>query len=109
MTYKDLNAFVNANVTAAINKAKKNLKKQKKEKKVELITFDKFCALNVDNNNEEDKPNVHAPTNVNNDDSFASCLLNDTDSDSNNKLMAGRDLAADNDKNNGNIDHVINY
>eukprot|EP00957_Ditylum_brightwellii_P016314 1226792-Ditylum_brightwellii.AAC.1 len=30
VTYKDLNAFVNAKVTAALNKAKKNQKKKKK-------------------------------------------------------------------------------
>eukprot|EP00957_Ditylum_brightwellii_P158871 12092288-Ditylum_brightwellii.AAC.1 len=30
VTYKDLNAFVNTKVTAALNKAKKNKKKEKK-------------------------------------------------------------------------------
>eukprot|EP00957_Ditylum_brightwellii_P160642 12229353-Ditylum_brightwellii.AAC.1 len=32
VTYKDLNMFVNAKVTAALKKSKKNLKQQKKEK-----------------------------------------------------------------------------
>eukprot|EP00957_Ditylum_brightwellii_P114567 8735696-Ditylum_brightwellii.AAC.1 len=32
VTYKDLNAFIKAKVTAALKKAKKNLKQQKKEK-----------------------------------------------------------------------------
>eukprot|EP00957_Ditylum_brightwellii_P118645 9049789-Ditylum_brightwellii.AAC.1 len=85
VTYKDLNAFVNTKVTAAFNKAKKNLKKQKKEKEVELNTFDKFCSLHVESSNEEDKLNKHAPTNVDNDDSSASCLLSNTDSDSDDK------------------------
>eukprot|EP00957_Ditylum_brightwellii_P135589 10338529-Ditylum_brightwellii.AAC.1 len=31
VTYKDLNAFVNAKVTAALNKAKKNQKKKEKK------------------------------------------------------------------------------
>eukprot|EP00957_Ditylum_brightwellii_P188117 14321372-Ditylum_brightwellii.AAC.1 len=31
VTYKDLNAFVNAKVTAALNKAKKNQKKKAKK------------------------------------------------------------------------------
>eukprot|EP00957_Ditylum_brightwellii_P155096 11806017-Ditylum_brightwellii.AAC.1 len=33
VTYKDLNAFVNAKVTAALNKAKKNLKKTEERKR----------------------------------------------------------------------------
>eukprot|EP00957_Ditylum_brightwellii_P195539 14899403-Ditylum_brightwellii.AAC.1 len=48
VTYKDLNTFINAKVTAALKKAKKNLKQQKKEKQVELNAFDKFCTLNVE-------------------------------------------------------------
>eukprot|EP00957_Ditylum_brightwellii_P200607 15293055-Ditylum_brightwellii.AAC.1 len=32
VTYKDLNAFVNAKVTAALNKAKKNQKKKEAKK-----------------------------------------------------------------------------
>eukprot|EP00957_Ditylum_brightwellii_P065261 4950161-Ditylum_brightwellii.AAC.1 len=82
MTYKDLNAFVNAKVTAALNKAKTNLKKQRKEKQVKLNAFNKFCTLNVESSDEEDKPSAHAPTNVNNNDSAASCLLSNTNSDS---------------------------
>eukprot|EP00957_Ditylum_brightwellii_P130453 9951446-Ditylum_brightwellii.AAC.1 len=42
VTYNDLNAFVNAKVTAALNKAKKNQKK-KEAKKVTTNAFDKFC------------------------------------------------------------------
>eukprot|EP00957_Ditylum_brightwellii_P002633 202445-Ditylum_brightwellii.AAC.1 len=67
VTYKDLNTFVNA---------------KKKEKEVKLNAFDKFCSLNVNSSDEEDKPNKRAPTNVDNNDSSASCLLSD-DSDSN--------------------------
>eukprot|EP00957_Ditylum_brightwellii_P168550 12829437-Ditylum_brightwellii.AAC.2 len=84
VTYKDLNAFVNAKVTATFNKAKQNLKKQKKEKGVKLNAFDKFCSLNVDSSDEEDKPNKHAPVDVDNGNSSASCLLSDN-SDSNDK------------------------
>eukprot|EP00957_Ditylum_brightwellii_P062498 4742961-Ditylum_brightwellii.AAC.1 len=82
VTYKDLNAFVNAKVTAAFNKTEKNLKKQKKEKEVKLNAFDKCRSLNVENSNKEDKPNKCAPTNVDNGDGSASCLLSDnSDSD----------------------------
>eukprot|EP00957_Ditylum_brightwellii_P197171 15022497-Ditylum_brightwellii.AAC.1 len=58
---------------------------KKKEKEVKLNIFDKFHTLNIESSNEEDKPNMHAPTNVDNDDTSASCLLSDTDNDSNNK------------------------
>eukprot|EP00957_Ditylum_brightwellii_P026921 2035245-Ditylum_brightwellii.AAC.1 len=81
-SYKDLNAFVNAKVTAAFNKAKKNLKKQRKEKEVKLNTFHQFCSLNVESSNEEEEPTKHTPTNADKNDSSASCLLSD-DSDSN--------------------------
>eukprot|EP00957_Ditylum_brightwellii_P196420 14965614-Ditylum_brightwellii.AAC.1 len=40
VTYKDLHAFVNAKVTAALNKAKKDQKK--KEKKETINAFDNF-------------------------------------------------------------------
>eukprot|EP00957_Ditylum_brightwellii_P194760 14835464-Ditylum_brightwellii.AAC.1 len=81
VTYKNLNAFVNTKVTAAFNKAKKNPKKQRKEKEVKLNAFGKFCSLPVDSSNKEDKPNKHAPVDVDNSDSSASCLLgNDSDS-----------------------------
>eukprot|EP00957_Ditylum_brightwellii_P113865 8680777-Ditylum_brightwellii.AAC.2 len=46
VSYKDLNDFVNA---------------KKKEKGTKLNTFEKFCSLNVESSNEEDKPNKHAP------------------------------------------------
>eukprot|EP00957_Ditylum_brightwellii_P052645 3991434-Ditylum_brightwellii.AAC.1 len=34
---------------------------KRKEKEVKLNTFNKFCFLNVESSNEEDKPNKHAP------------------------------------------------
>eukprot|EP00957_Ditylum_brightwellii_P204908 15341334-Ditylum_brightwellii.AAC.1 len=81
VSYKDLNAFVKAKVIATLNKAKKNLKKQRKEKEIKLNAFNKFCSLNVESSNEEDEPNKHAPVDVNNDNSSASCLLiNNSDS-----------------------------
>eukprot|EP00957_Ditylum_brightwellii_P094306 7180440-Ditylum_brightwellii.AAC.1 len=46
VSYKDLNAFVNA---------------KRKEKEVELNAFDKFCSLNVEISNEENEPNKRAP------------------------------------------------
>eukprot|EP00957_Ditylum_brightwellii_P126568 9646232-Ditylum_brightwellii.AAC.1 len=61
-TYKNLNAFFNT---------------KEKEKEVMLNIFDKFCSLNAESSNEEEKPNKHAPVNVDNDDSSASCLLSD--------------------------------
>eukprot|EP00957_Ditylum_brightwellii_P058584 4442970-Ditylum_brightwellii.AAC.1 len=83
VTYKDLNAFGNAKITTALNKAKKNLKKQKKEKQAKLNAFNKFCTLNVEHSDEEDKPSMHAPTNVDNNDSSTPCLLSNSNSDSN--------------------------
>eukprot|EP00957_Ditylum_brightwellii_P116084 8855717-Ditylum_brightwellii.AAC.1 len=59
VTYKDLNVFANT----------------KKEKEVELNVFDKFCSLNVESSDEEDKPNKHPPANVDNSNSSTSCLL----------------------------------
>eukprot|EP00957_Ditylum_brightwellii_P008985 679409-Ditylum_brightwellii.AAC.1 len=79
-TYKDLNAFVNAKVTPALNKAKKSQKKRKK--KVTINAFNKFCSLNAESSNEESKPEVHAPAADDNNDSSASHLLSD-DSKSN--------------------------
>eukprot|EP00957_Ditylum_brightwellii_P198800 15153395-Ditylum_brightwellii.AAC.1 len=58
VSYKDLNAFVNAKVMAALNKAKK---KQKKEKEVEINAFDKFCSFNVESSDEEGKLKESAP------------------------------------------------
>eukprot|EP00957_Ditylum_brightwellii_P153726 11700542-Ditylum_brightwellii.AAC.1 len=63
ITYKDLNVFVNA---------------KSKEKEVELNASVKFCSLNVDSSNEEDEPNKHAPVDVDNNDSYASCPLSDS-------------------------------
>eukprot|EP00957_Ditylum_brightwellii_P126102 9612998-Ditylum_brightwellii.AAC.1 len=80
VSYKDLNAFDNAKVTAALNKAKKDLKKQMKEKEVNLNAFDKFCSLNVECSDEKDKPNKCAHVDVDDDDNSTSCLLsNDSD------------------------------
>eukprot|EP00957_Ditylum_brightwellii_P194716 14832398-Ditylum_brightwellii.AAC.1 len=74
VTYKDLNAFVNTKVTAALKKAKKNLKKETKDRQVKLNAFDKFCTLNVDkSSNDKDKQEVHVSINV------------DDSNDSNNK------------------------
>eukprot|EP00957_Ditylum_brightwellii_P026747 2022933-Ditylum_brightwellii.AAC.1 len=81
VSYKDLNAFVNAKVTTALNKAK-NLRNQKKQKEVELNAINKFCSLNVESSNEEDEPNEHATAAADNNDSSASGLLSN-DSDSN--------------------------
>eukprot|EP00957_Ditylum_brightwellii_P167965 12785761-Ditylum_brightwellii.AAC.1 len=68
VTYKDLNAFVNAKVTAALNKAKKNQKK--KEKKLTINAFDNFRNLKVDNSsNEESDHKVNALANASDDDS----------------------------------------
>eukprot|EP00957_Ditylum_brightwellii_P081664 6212275-Ditylum_brightwellii.AAC.1 len=47
MSYKDLNAFVNAKVTAALNKAKKK-QKERKEREVKINAFNKFRSLNVE-------------------------------------------------------------
>eukprot|EP00957_Ditylum_brightwellii_P201400 15325476-Ditylum_brightwellii.AAC.1 len=52
VTYKDPNTFVNAKVTATLNKAKKNQKK--KEKKLTINTFDNFRNLKVDDSSEEE-------------------------------------------------------
>ena len=49
VSYKDLNAFVNAKVTAALNKA---TKKQKKEKEVEINAFNQFRSLKVESSDE---------------------------------------------------------
>eukprot|EP00957_Ditylum_brightwellii_P204052 15337388-Ditylum_brightwellii.AAC.1 len=59
----------------------KNLRRQKKQKEVKVNALDKFCSLNVESSNEEDKPNKHAPAAADNDGSSTSHLLSD-DSDS---------------------------
>eukprot|EP00957_Ditylum_brightwellii_P097985 7462878-Ditylum_brightwellii.AAC.1 len=67
VTYKDLNAFVDAKVTATLNTAKKNWKK---EKKVTINAFDNFRSLKVDDSsNEESDHEVNALTNASDDDS----------------------------------------
>eukprot|EP00957_Ditylum_brightwellii_P201813 15327347-Ditylum_brightwellii.AAC.1 len=67
VTYKDLNAFVNA---------------KRKEKEVKINAFNKFCSLNVESSNKEGKLNKHAITADNDDGSNTSCLLsNDSNSD----------------------------
>eukprot|EP00957_Ditylum_brightwellii_P129610 9887225-Ditylum_brightwellii.AAC.1 len=51
VSYKDLNVFVNAKVTAALNKVKNQ---KKKEKKVTRNAFDNFCNLKVEDDSEEE-------------------------------------------------------
>eukprot|EP00957_Ditylum_brightwellii_P080074 6089899-Ditylum_brightwellii.AAC.1 len=51
ISYKDLNAFVNTKVTAALNKAKNQ---KKKEKKVNINAFDNFRNLKVEDSSEEE-------------------------------------------------------
>eukprot|EP00957_Ditylum_brightwellii_P014887 1122965-Ditylum_brightwellii.AAC.1 len=82
VSYKDLNAFLNAKVATILNKAKNNLRNQKKQKEVKLNIFDKFISLNIESSDERDNPNKHAPAIADNNDSSASCLLSDN-SDSN--------------------------
>eukprot|EP00957_Ditylum_brightwellii_P065750 4987604-Ditylum_brightwellii.AAC.1 len=85
VTYKDLNTFVNAKVTAALNKAKKNQKK-KEAKKVTINAFNKFYSLKVESSNEESDPEVNALAAAADDDSNSdtSCIPSN-DSKSNNK------------------------
>ena len=61
MSYKDLNAFVNAKVTAALNKAKKK-RKERKDKEVEINAFNQFRSLNVESSDEEGKLKEEATT-----------------------------------------------
>eukprot|EP00957_Ditylum_brightwellii_P015762 1187540-Ditylum_brightwellii.AAC.1 len=69
VTYKDLNAFINAKVTATSNKAKKN----QKEKKVTINAFDNFRNLKVhDSSDEESDHKVNALTNASEEDSKSS-------------------------------------
>eukprot|EP00957_Ditylum_brightwellii_P182719 13917603-Ditylum_brightwellii.AAC.1 len=85
VTYKDLNAFVNTKVTAALKKAKSQ-NKNKEAKKVTIDTFDKFCTLKVDSSDKESDPKVNtlAAAATNDSDSDASCLSS-KDSKSNDK------------------------
>ena len=110
VTYKDLNAFVNAKVSAALNKAKK---KQKKEKEVEINAFNQFRSLNVDSSDEEGELKDDAAAYDSDSGSEASRLLSDA-SDSEGSVevdtwLAGHGLATKSNDNNGKIDHVINY
>eukprot|EP00957_Ditylum_brightwellii_P062015 4706683-Ditylum_brightwellii.AAC.1 len=84
VSYKDLNAFVNTKVTAALNKAKK---KKQEAKKVTINAFDNFCSLKVDDSSNEEsdhKVNALAAASDNDSDSNASRVPS-KDSDSNNK------------------------
>eukprot|EP00957_Ditylum_brightwellii_P069786 5299382-Ditylum_brightwellii.AAC.1 len=83
VTYKDLNAFVNSKVTAALNKANKNQKK--KEKKVTINTFDNFRNLKAnDSSNEERNHKLNALANASDNDSSSGASRVDSDkSDSN--------------------------
>eukprot|EP00957_Ditylum_brightwellii_P001417 110943-Ditylum_brightwellii.AAC.1 len=100
VTYKDLNVFVNAKVTAALNKAKKSQKK-KEAKKVTINAFDKFRNFKVDSSNEESNHEVNAlaAASDNDRDSNASCVPSE-DSNSDKKQMAGHDLDANNNNSN---------
>eukprot|EP00957_Ditylum_brightwellii_P104645 7974567-Ditylum_brightwellii.AAC.1 len=83
VTYKDLNAFVNAKLTTALNKANKNQKK-KEAKKVTINAFDKCCNLKVDSSDEESNHEVNAlaAASDNDSDSNASCVPSkDSDND----------------------------
>eukprot|EP00957_Ditylum_brightwellii_P161352 12286025-Ditylum_brightwellii.AAC.1 len=51
VTYKDLNAFVNAKVTAALNNSKNQ---KKKEKKLTINVFNKFRNLKVEDSSKEE-------------------------------------------------------
>eukprot|EP00957_Ditylum_brightwellii_P009921 748496-Ditylum_brightwellii.AAC.1 len=79
VSYKDLNAFVNAKVTSTLNKAKK---KQKKEKDIKINAFNTFCSLNVESSDEEGERKESAPATDNDSKSKASHLLS-SDSNSN--------------------------
>eukprot|EP00957_Ditylum_brightwellii_P123037 9381572-Ditylum_brightwellii.AAC.1 len=67
VSYKDLSAFVNAKVTASLNKAKSQ---KKKEKKVTINAFHNFRNLKVEESSEEESNHdVNALANASNDDS----------------------------------------
>eukprot|EP00957_Ditylum_brightwellii_P021645 1632352-Ditylum_brightwellii.AAC.1 len=59
IAYKDLNAFVNAKVTAVLKKAQKK-RIEKKTKKVTINAFDQFCSLKVDSKSKESNHEVNA-------------------------------------------------
>eukprot|EP00957_Ditylum_brightwellii_P162188 12349838-Ditylum_brightwellii.AAC.1 len=84
--YKDLNAFVNVKVTAALNKAEKSQKKQE-AKKVTINAIDSFRTLKVDNSsNEESNHKVNTLAAASDDDSESDTShVPSKDSKSNNK------------------------
>eukprot|EP00957_Ditylum_brightwellii_P018289 1377597-Ditylum_brightwellii.AAC.1 len=82
--YKDLNAFVNAKVTAALKKGQKE-RFEKKAKKVTINAFDKFCSLNVDNSSEEESDHEVK----------ALADASDNDSDSDNSRAPSEDSESD--------------
>eukprot|EP00957_Ditylum_brightwellii_P180500 13749587-Ditylum_brightwellii.AAC.1 len=85
VSYKDLNTFVDAKVTAALKKANSHQKK-KEARKVTVDTFDKFCNLKADSNNEESNPEVNALFAASNDDIDSNAYrVPREDSKSNNK------------------------
>ena len=84
IAYKDLNAFVNAKVTAALKKAQKE-RTEKKAKKVTINAFDKFCSLNVDSSSDEES----------NHEVSALAEASDHDSDSDNSRVPSEDSDSD--------------
>eukprot|EP00957_Ditylum_brightwellii_P029685 2243727-Ditylum_brightwellii.AAC.1 len=85
VTYKDLNTFINAKVSAALNKAKKNQKK-KEAKKVTINAFDNFCNLKADSSDEESDHEVNALV-----------AASDIDSNSNTSRVPSKDSNSDNE------------
>eukprot|EP00957_Ditylum_brightwellii_P008659 657218-Ditylum_brightwellii.AAC.1 len=86
IAYKDLNAFVNAKVMAALKKAQKE-RNEKKAKNVNINAFDKFCSLNVDSSSKEEsnhKVKALAEASDNNSDNDDSSAPSE-DSESNDK------------------------
>eukprot|EP00957_Ditylum_brightwellii_P180699 13765422-Ditylum_brightwellii.AAC.1 len=79
VSYKDLNAFVNAKVMAALNKAKKK-HKERKDKEVKINAFNQFHSLNVESSDKEGKFKEEDTTADGNSssESEASCLLSNT-------------------------------
>eukprot|EP00957_Ditylum_brightwellii_P024786 1873059-Ditylum_brightwellii.AAC.1 len=78
VSYKDLNAFVNAKVTTTLNKAKKNQKK--KEKRVTINAFGNFRNLKVDDSsNKESDHEVNALATASDNDSNSGASRVDSD------------------------------
>eukprot|EP00957_Ditylum_brightwellii_P067569 5129771-Ditylum_brightwellii.AAC.1 len=82
--YKDLNAFVNAKVTEALKKARKE-QKEKKAKKITINAFDKFCSLKVDSSSNEESYHEALATTSNNDSDNNNSHVLSEDSNSNDK------------------------